>query len=67
MTNAVLAMFLYLGLSAFFGVISVAILSGASITTAVARGAVAMALFAALGCVAGLATHVRSKSEDANG
>ncbi len=60
MGRLVVALFLYVGLGFFFAVNAIGVLRGVSVTTAVVRGLVALALFAALGVVASLVLSLRS-------
>lgn len=53
-----MALSLYLGLGFFFGLNAIALLRGASVLTAMTRGLFALALFAVLGVIAGLAARV---------
>ncbi len=55
-----LALSLYVGLGFFFGVNAVALLSGVSVVTAMARGVAALALFVALGAAASVAVRVKA-------
>ncbi len=64
MAREMLALFLYVGLTAFFAVVAVALLQGVAALAAVTRGVVALALFAALGVVASLAARPAPQPDD---
>ncbi len=64
MSNLVLALSLYLGLGAFFGVIATALIIGASLPTALMRAFAAILIFVFLGWVASLATRVKAKQSE---
>ncbi len=58
-----IALSLYVGLGFFFGLNAIALLRGASVMTAMTRGLSALALFAALGLIASVASQVRPQPE----
>lgn len=63
MGRLLMALSLYLGLIFFFAVNAIAIIRGATVATAMARGVSALVLFALLGLVASLAVRVRPQPE----
>ncbi len=59
MSRLLVALALYIGLALFFAVNALALVRGVSVLTALEKGLVALALFAALGTVAGLVSRVK--------
>ncbi len=64
MSKLLMALSLYVGLGLFFALNAVALLRGLPVTTAILRGLAGLALFAALGVIAGLVTRVRARPSE---
>ena len=63
MGKLLIALSLYLGLGFFFALNAIALLRGASVTTAMTRGFSALALFAAIGVVASVVTRTGTQRD----
>jgi hypothetical protein len=63
MNKPITALFLYVGLAFFFVVNALSILRGLPILTGVVKGLLALAIFAALGLVAGVAARQEKEDE----